>query len=265
MDDDTVSVPSALSTSANENTFYYIDRKNSLEEKKNNPSYWYNLKLLLSVKIFILCALTTTILLFISTILQFWMKDFLVKAMKFDQDAAVLTYILILVTAPVSGIILGGLIVQKMGGYEAKHSILICLGFCSVCGALSLIIPLITNHLLFSASMWIFLFFGGSLVPNLIGITLHSLPNELKGSGNSLSISLQTILGFLPGPYLYGKIYENTVVYKRLALNVTLWYSLIGVLLLVYASLVRYNKIHKTSDENLKETLANNNKYGELK
>lgn len=140
-------------------------------------------------------------------------------------------FVIVCVTGPVSGIIVGGAIVQKYaGGYEGKHSITFSLIFALSAFASSLPINAATSIVQYGICLWAVLFFGGAVIPNVQGIMISSLDNELRAAGNSVSNILQNLLGFLPAPFVYGIIFQSTKdTNPKCAMMITLMYSLVGV------------------------------------
>ena len=89
-------------------------------------------------------------------------------------------FISITITGPTLGVLFGGCAVDKVGGYETKKAMKVVL-ICAWCAALCAIpIPLMKNLGWFIPFMWLFLFFGGGLMPGLSGIMIDSVPTELK-------------------------------------------------------------------------------------
>jgi CBS domain containing-hemolysin-like protein len=119
------------------------------------------------IYVFSLCAVC--IFNFISFSIQFWVSDHLKSVMKFDEDQITVVFIITCVTAPLSGVILGGYIVGKIGGYVNKKAILFCVIASLFAGIDSILIVFQDSLLGFAIVLWIFLFFGGATIPNLLG------------------------------------------------------------------------------------------------
>lgn len=208
-----------------------------------------NIKILFTMPVYIFSALSISTLLFISTIITFWVSDYLKNVMKIDEDTIFLLFVITCVTAPATGIVGGGIIVQKSGGYESKHSILFCFvfGFCAGLLSILTLTPVTESILGFGITLWLFLFFGGAMVPNMIGILLDSLPTKsLKGAGNSFNLIVSATLGYLPGPYMYSlimKAFKDTN--PRLPFSLCLLYSWVGVLFVSIAMIYRYKKFEE--------------------
>lgn len=181
---------------------------------------------------------------FISTAITYWASDYAISVLKGDHDLVLEVFVLVCVTGPVLGIILGGAIVQKFaGGYEGKHSIHFCIAF--AIGAVIFAIPirLFDGTAVFGVCLWAILLFGGAIIPNVQGIMISSLKNNQKAAGNSVSNILQNLIGFLPAPFIYGFIYERTKdTDPKLAMCLTLFYSAVGVLFLILGMYYRNYK-----------------------
>ena len=155
----------------------------------------------------------------------------------------------------------GGLISSKFGGYESKHSITICFIFALLAGGCSIPVPITNDLFYFTLFLWLVLFFGGAILPNIIGIIITSLPQRLRGSANSVTNFLTNLLGYLPAPVAYGFIYHR---YKKdepkLAMMIIIYSSFFGCILLLFAMYFRY-KIKKNEeilDKRKNSVLSNN-------
>ncbi len=112
--------------------------------------------------------MSVTTLLFISTAIVYWTSDYLEKVLLVPTHKILIVFIITCITAPSLGIVVGGCIVQKLGGYEAKHSITICFLFSLIAWILA--IPIYWLEFTgFAICLWLILFFGGSIIPNLMG------------------------------------------------------------------------------------------------
>lgn len=172
--------------------------------------------------------------------------------MNIDETVVFIAFVVSCVTAPTFGIIIGGYIVHKCGGYEGRKSLLICTLY-GLCAFLTGIPIVFCNGILsFALFLWLFLFFGGSIVPNLTGIILSSLPNNLRAAGNSVTLFITTLIGFLPAPIVYGTIYEATKFTnaKRLAYGLIINYSVIALILITIGTIIREREFKKRIKKN---------------
>jgi hypothetical protein len=92
--------------------------------------------------------------------------------MKLEDGLIFTCFVVTCVTAPTIGIVLGGWLVQQFGGYEGKHSISFVFVFACISTVLATFITKLTNIEAFAPCLWLFFFFGGGLVPNLVGNSL---------------------------------------------------------------------------------------------
>ena len=131
--------------------------------KEKVKEYCNNLKVLCPNKVYVFSLAAVCIFNFISFSIQFWVSDHLLNVMKFDQDTITVVFIITCVTAPISGVILGGVIVGKLGGYVNKKAVLFCLIASLFAGIDSIFIVIQESILGFGVVLWIFLFFESFL------------------------------------------------------------------------------------------------------
>jgi MFS family permease len=204
-------------------------------------------------------VISMTFLYFISTALTFWSTDYLTKVMKFDKPEVMTAFIIILTTSPTGGVVFGGIFVQKyIGGYEQKHSIaFVC--FQLLISSLFILPVYVLNELwTISLMLWLLLFFGGSTIPILQGITISSLPHSLRASGNSIcNLSIYT-LGFSLAPLFYGAVFDWTEKKDpKISFVVTLSWGLASLIFSVICGIYRYRRFNdpKSQENRNLETL----------
>lgn len=201
--------------------------------------------------------LSLSVLLFEATFVQYWVKKFLTDVMHVSETQADLSFLITCVTAPLAGIMFGGCVIQKIGGYESYKSTYYCIGATMTCGGLGIGIGFIgANYLPFQILLWLYLFSGGSIVPCLVGTVLWSLPHELKGSGNSLCLLITSLLGYTPAPYIYSIIFEASKdSYPNLAMMICLSYALVGTLVQCIVLRLRFSRESSQVDDTNKERI----------
>ena len=112
------------------------------------------------------------------------------------------------ITAPVFGCIAGGFISQLFGGYSSSSALSICLIYAIIGSACAVVVPYVGHFWIFVVFTWGLLFFGGALVPPLMGIVLDCVSPKIKAFANSKTITLINLLGYLPAPTVYGLLSE---------------------------------------------------------
>jgi hypothetical protein len=226
--------------------------------KKSPPGLFKNLCMILKHKIYLFSALSLSSLFFVITAVQYWGSDYMEKALHVkDKNLRLLSFSIICITSPTFGVIFGGWTISKIGGYESKHSILLCFIYASLASIFSLPVPFFDDLTKFTIFLWFVLFFGGAIVPPLTGIIISTLPNNLRGSANSVTCFLSNLLGYLPAPFVYGTINETYKISNpKIAFFFIMYYSVSGVLFLFIALIFRYRYFGMMNPETSKNLLS---------
>lgn len=178
----------------------------------------------------------------------------MIDVLLLDKSDVGKVFIAICLTGPIAGVILGGLFVQKViGGYEYKNSSLFIVVQLTI--AAVLIIPIYYMDTLFqiALNLWLLMFFGGSTMPIIQGITISSLPPGLRASGNSFCNLMIFALGFTSAPPFYGYIYQLTQSFdKRIAFVATLSISLIGWVAAIVSHFIRSKRFSNPESQESK-------------
>ena len=174
------------------------------ERDLKKESILSNLKILLKSNIFILMNIALSSMFIIISAIQFWINDYMENGLLIqDEKKRLYAFAVVIITSPIIGIILGGIISGKIGGYDTEKAIYIPLIASFFDCVLANITPLTSNLYIFLPLFWIFLFLGSILLPVIHGIILVSVDKEYAGSASSASTLMYNFLGRLPGPNLY--------------------------------------------------------------
>jgi len=213
-----------------------------------------HLKVLIKSPIFILMNITLASMFIIVSAVQFWINDYLENGLLVDDEKKRLyAFAFVVITSPVGGIILGGILSNKLGGYDTEKAIYIPLITSFLVCILANIIPLTSNLYVFIPLFWTYLFLGSVLLPVVSGIILVSVDKKFAGSASSVSTLLYNILGRLPGPILYG-FYKSQVDDKHsripfwLLLNMAIP-GFIAVLICIKFQKEKYRKLRNQLNE----------------
>jgi hypothetical protein len=98
---------------------------------------------LLKSKMYLVGTLTMSVILFVSTGIQFWLTDYYINVLNFDRRDVNIAYAIVSVTGPTSGAGFGGYVVSKIGGYENPKTVYYVLIFASIGIGSALIIPFV--------------------------------------------------------------------------------------------------------------------------
>jgi len=75
--------------------------------KKKKRTYFQNLKKLVKSKLYLVGTFTMSVILFVSTGIQFWLTDYYENVMNFDADMVRIAYVVVSLTGPTSGCAFG--------------------------------------------------------------------------------------------------------------------------------------------------------------
>ena len=230
------------------------------EEDIRKESILNHLKALIKSPIFILMNVTLSSMFIIVSAIQFWINDYLEFGLLIeDKNVRISCFAFVVATAPAAGIILGGVLSGKVGGYDKEKAIYIPLFTSLGVVILANLCPIFTNIFVFLPLFWTLLFLGSVLLPVANGIVIVSVEQKYSGSASAVSILIYHILGRLPGPNLYAFLKslvndQNSRIPFWLLLNV----SAIGFLAVLigvkfqkekYRNLSNDEETHKILDE----------------
>ena len=92
------------------------------------------------------------------------------EALKIEMKKVFIAFSIVCITAPTLGVLCGGYIIERLGGYTDKRALDACLKISVLAVVAGLPLPFISSFPFFILFMWLLLFFGGSIVPGLTGI-----------------------------------------------------------------------------------------------
>jgi len=209
-------------------------------KKNNNQNIIINL---ISNPTFMIYVLARASLVFPLTIIQTWIIDYLENALKItDKKIRLISTGIITSTGPTLGILMGGFLLQKVGGYENKKASLISVILFSLSLIGCIFFPFCNNIISLSISLWIGFFFGSSLFPILIGIILSCNKNEFKASANSMTTFISNVIGHMPAPYIYGVINNKYGKdYPKFAMKCTVFSMFFCLIFLIFGMVFKYS------------------------
>ena len=191
---------------------------------------------LINNKKYIFTMFAISSLYFVVTGIQFWISDYMQEVMLIPSSKVYVIFAVVCITAPVLGVLLGGIFIQYLGGYTDKRALEACYKIAILAGICGVFLPLLDIVWLFVVLMLLLLFFGGSITPGLTGIMLSSIPDNSKEIGNSVTQLCYNLLGYLPSPVVYGVVCRYTGGTKsRWGLAVILLWAYLGVFMLFLA------------------------------
>ena len=181
-------------------------------ELDNLGRYCLQTKTVLTTKLYVLITLALTSIYFIVTGIQFWITKYLIEILNVEPIVVNVIFSIISITAPLSGVLFGGTISDKYGGYKGKNETK-ALKMCSAFGILAFFFGLPMGFMFqiiyISILLWTFLFFGAAIIPVGTGIMISSVPKDCQATSSSISQLVFNLLGYFSSPMITGFIMDR--------------------------------------------------------
>lgn len=167
------------------------------------------LKYLLNNEVYICSLLTLSCSNFVVSGIAFWGSDYLCNVLQMPYLVLVPVYAFITLSAPTMGMVVGGILCHKLGGYRGRKAPALAFYSGAAGFSVALFAPWVQNYYVFVTLLWVMLFFGGGMVPIMTGVMIDSVKHKkAKALGSSLCVVASNCLGYLPSPVLYGLVDE---------------------------------------------------------
>ena len=224
-------------------------------ENMSKRSIILQIKAIIKSPLFILINITLCSIYAIVAAIQFWINDYLQFGLQIeDAKTRFIMFGSVIVTSPPLGMVIGGIILSKVGGYESEKAIYIPLISSLIVSIFANLAPLSTNAYIFLPLFWVYFFSGSTIIPAANGISLVSVEKKYAGAASSISILLYNVLGRFPGPNLYAffksLVDDDT---SRTPMWLLLNVSVIGFLAVLIALKFNKKKFKKLKEELLKK------------
>lgn len=169
--------------------------------------------------------------------------------MKLEKEVVFSIFGFVSISGPVFGVIFGGVISSKLGGYNNPNSLYWTAAVSVFSVFMSVPIPYLGDDKVWIQIilLWFMLFCGGMMLPGIMGMMLNTVDENLKTTANSIANTSFNLLGFLPSPYIYGLISDVGDVIggnKRNAMKVNMFLPTVFAMLVVWQALEVKRKEH---------------------
>eukprot|EP00668_Euglena_longa_P002784 GGOE01003254.1.p1 GENE.GGOE01003254.1~~GGOE01003254.1.p1 ORF type:complete len:582 (-),score=152.27 GGOE01003254.1:216-1961(-) len=198
---------------------HYVDIPSDSDELRLGSPYHHDnmwvevgmhMRAVLCTPLFVLTALTLSALYYVVAALQLWITPYVHGPPLLQPlNTIVVAFSLTSATAPVLGLLTGGWFMDHVfGGYRASmaHTAQVALCFGAVATVASFVVTITTDFRLFFLLIWVVLYCGAAAVPCCTGISLCSVPKELRPVASSVGMMVYNLLGWFAGPLLTGVI-----------------------------------------------------------
>ena len=230
-----------------------LGREEIKEEKEgeNKLINFNNIKKILCNKLFLFTTLSNSISFFGMGIVQYWGDKYMELILKMEANLRFIIFAVLCLLGPILGMIFGGLICSKLGGYGTRKAMIFVIIILIISSIISSLITIDDNMVIFIIFTWSYLFFLCAPISPESGIIISSLDNHLRGDGFALSNSLLNLLGSFPSSYVFGSLsdlYKSKLSNEDVEKNkhfVYAWttcmaYNYVGVILIIIAGVFRF-------------------------
>jgi MFS family permease len=183
------------------------------------------LKQLFSSQLWVALTLSLCSVYFVVTGVQFWITDYATLAKEegglgADAQTVVFVFSVASVTGPVIGVFLGGVLIDKQGGYKddpnsselpgaAAHRTLRTCGVFAIGAVLASIPAAFSNDFnTVMVALWLVLLFGGAIVSPATGVCINAVQPQLRSFGSAIAMFLYNLLGYAAAPLIGGAVAE---------------------------------------------------------
>ena len=250
------SLPSNNASRRNLNSVRRHDPRVDTVELDNIGRYLLQAKIVLKNKLYVTLTLGMSSIYFIVTGIQFWITKYLIEILNADQLVVNITFSLISITAPLSGVLFGGTVSDRYGGYKGRNeskALLMCVGFAIVAFIFSFPMGFLFQIFYLSVLLWTFLFFGASIIPIATGIMISTVPKDCQATSSSISQLIFNLFGYFCSPMITGFImdrFEDKDQGFIWGMRVIFWWAIICLACFIASYFISKNNYRRNSGEN---------------
>ena len=247
--------PSSLSFRNNDKSKIKCDSRIDTIETSNIGRYCFQTKLVLTTPLYITITLGLCSIYFIVTGIQFWMTAYMIGILGIDPFTVVLLFSITTVTAPLFGVLMGGIFADKYGGYKGKNSVKamkLCCAFGFVSFVFAFPLGFLFSIIYVITLLWFFLFFGAAIIPVGTGIMISSVRKDCQATSSSLSQLIFNFFGYFFSPILTGYImdkFQDKKVGFIWGMRVVFWWVIFALIFMLSAFILVYKKYKKRDHE----------------
>lgn len=114
-----------------------------------------------------------SVMFWITTGAMYWFSDYLILFLKMPEEQVFISYGVAVITGPIVGVLIGGSVINSVGGYNSTKAVFITLGMALFCVAVAVPIGFLSNYWLVIVLFWFVLLAGGFVLPTMTGMMLN--------------------------------------------------------------------------------------------
>ena len=245
-------------------------------ETSNLGRYLLQAKTVLTTPLYISITFGMCAIYFIVTGIQFWMTEYLIIILNVEPLLVNIIISVISITAPLSGVIVGGTISDKYGGYKGKNTIKaikMCIAFGLVSFVFAFPMGFLFQIIYLAVLLWTFLFFGAAIIPIGTGIMISAVPKNCQATSSSISQLIFNLFGYFFSPMLTGFVMERFYDKRQgfiWGMRIVFWWVIFSLLFFIISYFVASNNYNKQKrlyepsedssmidDNSMKENMSN--------
>jgi len=180
-------------------------------------------------------------------VIQFYADKYMELVLDVDKNVKFIYYTVLCITGPILGVLIIGIIMQKIGGYGSRKGMILIIILNTIGAFISLVFTLTLNTFVSLASAWIYLFSLAAVAPLQGGIIIASLPKELKANGYAVNMFFLNALGSFPSSYVFSLIcdfiydkYDKSNMRYRTTMRIVMFYNFVGLALIIVGAIFRF-------------------------
>ena len=245
---------------------YKGKEKEKTEEEKNAKLINFsNLGKIICNKIFLFSSFCNSVAFFGIGVVQYYGNKYMEFVLEIGDSVRFILFGILCLFGPTTGMVFGGIICSKMGGYIKSKSmtfVILCMAIASI---ISMFIACHEIIALFIITGWSYLFAIGASIPPISGIIISCLDNNLRGDGFSFCNLVLNLVGSFPSSYTYSVLcdaFEDKGIKEKYkyAWMITMGYNFVGLLFVIIAGIFRFRiKGDLSEDKKDEEELSNCN------
>ena len=182
--------------------------------------------------------------LFIFVAINFWYSDYLQNSLLEKNPTVIFwSYSITMVIASLIGNILGGVVINRIGGTKSKHSYVAMGVLQFLCVLFGLFAPFTNSVFIFTVLMSMYILINSASGIITISASFAVMPKTLTGTATGIYSLLVNLIAFLPAPYAYAFI-KSLVGEGSYIMVVLMLYGLFGCFEIMAADIyMRVKKI----------------------
>ena len=188
--------------------------------------------------------------LFIFVAINFWYSDYLQNSLMEKNPSVIFwSYSITMVIASLIGNILGGVVINKIGGTKSRHSYVAMGVLQFLCVLFGLYAPFTDSVMTFTILMSLYILINSASGIITISASFAVMPKTLTGTATGIYSLMVNLIAFLPAPYAYAFI-KNIVGEGKYIMVILMLYGLFGCFEIMAADIyMRTKKIFIYSQE----------------